>query len=83
MSNEPQFQEIVALYSMISRMRVLSSQEIVASAEKIMLTTIATLFALNETIRELHELIKSETDRRSAGDFTEIAREQLRTLPEL
>ncbi len=83
-SNEPQIQEIVVLYGMISRMRVLSSQEIVASAEKIMLTTTETYFGPNKTIRDLHELLKSGTGFADPlRDFAEIAREELRTLPEL
>jgi len=41
-SNEPQIQELVALYAMISRMRILSSPTIVACADKIMRATIDT-----------------------------------------
>ena len=33
-SNEPQIPELIALYAMISRMRILSSRAIVAAAEK-------------------------------------------------
>ncbi len=83
-SSEPQIQEIVALYGMISRMRVLSSREIVASAEKIMLVTTETYFGPNKTIRDLHELLKSGTGIADPlKDFAEIAREELRTLAEL
>jgi hypothetical protein len=39
-SNEPQIQELVALYAMISRMRILSAPKIVACADKIMRATI-------------------------------------------
>ena len=42
-SNEPQIQELVAIYAMISRMRILSSPTIVACADKIMRATIDTL----------------------------------------
>jgi hypothetical protein len=35
-SNEPQVQELVALYAIISRMRILSSPRIVACADKMM-----------------------------------------------
>jgi hypothetical protein len=44
-SNEPKVQELVALYAMVSRMRVLSSPRTVACAEKIMKTTVDTYFA--------------------------------------
>ena len=45
MSNEPQIQELVALYAMISRMRVMSLPRTVACADEIMHTTIDTYFA--------------------------------------
>jgi hypothetical protein len=77
-SNEPQIQELVALYAMISRMRILSRPGIVASADKIMRTTIDTYFAPNKTIRELHELMKSGTGIDPLNDFSEAAREELR-----
>ena len=51
-SNEPQVPELLALYAMISRMRVLSSPRTVGCADKIMLATIETYFAPNKTIRE-------------------------------
>jgi len=75
-SNEPQVQELVALYAMISRMRVMSSPRTVASAEKIMSATIDTYFAPNLTIRDLHELIKSGVQMDPLKDFSEAAREE-------
>ena len=66
MSNEPQIQEIVALYAMISRMRVMSSPRIVACADKIVQITVDTYFAPNKTIRELHELDEERGGDRSA-----------------
>jgi hypothetical protein len=59
LSNEPQIQELLALYAMISRMRLMSSPRTVACAQKLMDTTIATYFAPNKTIRELRDLTKS------------------------
>jgi hypothetical protein len=78
-SDEPQIQELVALYAMISRMRILSSPPIVACADKIMRATIDTYFAPNKTIRELHELVKSGPID-PLKDFSEMAREELRTF---
>ena len=82
-SNEPQIQELVALYGMISRMRVMSSPRIVAIAEKIMSTTIDTYFAPNRTIRDLHEVIKSGKEMDPLKDFTEAVREERRADPSL
>src|SRR3984957_18021844 len=56
-SDEPQIEDLVALYAMISRMRVISSTGTVECADKIMHKTIATYFAPNKTIRELNDLI--------------------------
>ena len=77
-SNEPQVQELVALYAMISRMRVLSFPATVAWAERIVGATMDTYFAPNKTIRELHELMKSGTAIDPLKDFSEAAREELR-----
>jgi hypothetical protein len=80
--NDPQIQEIVTLYGMISRMRALSSPRIVASADKVMRTALDTFFQPNRTIRELHELLQKGdgTELDLLRDFSEIAREELRTL---
>lgn len=77
MSNEPRIQEILALYAMISRMRLMSLPRTVACAEKVMDTTLATYFAPNKTLRELHELTKSEVGIDPLKDFSEAAREEL------
>jgi len=80
LSSEPQVQEIVGLYAMISRMRVLCSPQTVASADKIMVTTIDTYFAPNKTIRELNEVIKSGEGIDPLKEFSEAAREELRAF---
>jgi hypothetical protein len=80
MSNEPQIQELVGLYAMISRMRVLCRPHTIASADKIMLATIDTYFAPNKTIRELHDVIKSGEGIDPLKDFSEAAREELRAF---
>jgi len=77
-SNEPQIQDLVGLYAMISRMRVISSPRTVASADEIMRATIDTYFAPNKTIRELHELMKSGAGIDPLKEFSEAAREELR-----
>src|SRR5258708_30640955 len=58
-SNEPQLPELVALYGMISRMRVLCSAQTVACADKVMVKTLDTFFKPNSTIRQLHVTIGS------------------------
>jgi hypothetical protein len=82
-SNEPQIEDLIALYAMISRMRVISSTQTVECADKIMHKTIATYFAPNKTIRELNELIMSGAGIDPLKEFGEIAREELQALPSL
>ena len=78
LSNEPQIQEILALYAMISRMRLMSLPRTVACAEKVMDITITTYFAPNQTLRELHDLTKSGTAWIDPlKDFSEAARDEL------
>jgi hypothetical protein len=81
-SNEPQIQEIVTLYAIINRMRILSSPRIIACADEIMTVALGTYFAPNKTIRELHDLMKSggEDGIDLLKNFSEEAREELRTL---
>ncbi len=80
LSNEPQIQELVALYAMISRMRVVSLPLTVACAEKVADATIGTYFTPNKTIRELHEMAKSGTALDPLKDFSEVAREELQAF---
>ena len=47
-SSEPQIQEPIALYAMISRMRALSSPQTIACAQNIMVVTIATYSSPNK-----------------------------------
>ena len=78
-SSEPQIQKLVGLYSMISRMRVLSDPLTAACADKVMLNIVDTYFKPNRSLRELRDLIK---DGGSAidplKDFSEAARRELR-----
>ena len=80
--NDPQVQEIVALYAIISRMRTLSSPRVVASADEVMRATLDTFFRPNRTVRELNDLLQKGdgTELDLLRDFSEIAREELRTL---
>jgi hypothetical protein len=82
-SGDPQIEELVQLYGMISRMRAMSSAETVACAEKVMIETIAAYAVPNKTIPEVHDLLKSGTGIDPLKDFAEAARTELRTLESL
>lgn len=73
--SEPKIEELVALYSMISRMRVSCLPRTIMCAENIMGVTVDTYFAPNKTIRDLHELVKSGAGIDPLKDFAETARE--------
>ena len=76
-TNEPQVPELVSLYSMVSRMRVLAMPRSVASAEKLMLVIIDTYFQPNKTIRDLHEMMKTKGGVDPLSEFSEAARDEL------
>jgi hypothetical protein len=80
-SSEPQLPNLVALYSMISRMRVLSETRIVLCADKVMGTIIDTYFSPNRSVRELRDLIKAGAGIDPLKEFSEAAREEVRAYP--
>lgn len=76
-SNEPKMQEIIALYAMISRMRVLCAPRTVALAEEVAEATINAYFAPNTTIADLHAMLKSGKGVDPLKEFADAAREDL------
>ena len=80
MSHEPDIQELISLYAMISGMRIGCLPRTVEAAEKIMRVTIDTYEAPNKTIFELHELVKSGKGIDPLKEFAEAARDELSSL---
>ena len=74
MSNEPNIQELIALYGMLSRMRVMSSSAVVTCAERLLLETTSAYSQPNRTLPELTELLKSGTGIDPLKDFAEAVR---------
>jgi hypothetical protein len=74
--SEPKIEELIALYAMISRMRVISSPRIVACADRVLLETTGAYFEPNRTVAELRELIKTGTGVDPLKDFAEAVREE-------
>ena len=81
--NEPKIQELIALYAMISRMRAMSSSNIVACAEGILLKTTDAYFEQNRTVAELRELIKSWAGVDALTGFAEAARDERRQFADV
>jgi len=76
-SSEPEIQQVVILYSMISRMRILSPEAVVVCAEKTVESVIDTYFSPNRTLLEIRALIKNGEPIDPLKAFSEIAREDL------
>ena len=76
-SSEPQLQNLVTLYSMISRMRVLSAPRTVETADKVMVSILDTYFAPNHSVRELRDLIKAGAGIDPLKAFSEAARQEV------
>ena len=77
-NSEPKMPEIVDLYAMVSRMRVLSMPRSVMCADKVMDSIIETYFAPNRTVADLRQIVKSGGGVDPLKDFSEAAREELR-----
>jgi hypothetical protein len=84
-ASDPQnIQEVVALWAMVSRMRVLCLPRTTASAEKVMRQTIDSFFAPPKTPVELRDLlIKGGIGIDPLLEFSEAAREELNALAAL
>ena len=80
MSNDPQIHDLIALYAMISRMRILSTPRTIECADRIMRITMETYRTPNRTVVELEDLIKKGADIDPLREFSEAAREELRGL---
>lgn len=74
--SDPKIDELIALYAMISRMRVMSSPRIVACAEHVLLVTTDAYFEPNRTVPELRELIRSGAGVDPLKDFAEAVRDE-------
>ena len=79
MSAQPKIQEIVALWAMVSRMRVLCTPQTAAAAEKIMHVITDISFEPPKTTDDLHALMKKGMGADPMRDFSEAARQELST----
>lgn len=77
-SDRPQIEDLAALQSMITRMRVISSPQIVTCAEQVQRTTIDTYFMPNKTIGELHDAMKNGEVIDPLKGFSEAVRAEAR-----
>jgi hypothetical protein len=77
-NNEAKMPELIDLYAMISRLRVLAMPRSVACADAVMRSILETYSAPNRTVADLRELVKRGGAVDPLKDFAEAAREELR-----
>jgi hypothetical protein len=77
-SDRAEIPQLVSLYSLVGRMRILSSDEVVHAAERAGRLIIETYLAPNRTIRDLPDFIDEMDPLR---DFGEVCRSELLNLP--
>jgi hypothetical protein len=80
MSNQPELQDLVGLYSLVNRMQVLCFPRTIACAQQVMNATVETYFQPNKTFDDIRAMIKTGTEINRLSEFAEAAREELRTL---
>jgi len=78
-TDKAEITNLVNLYAMISRMRVLGSPSVVQAADAVVRLIIETYFAPNKTLRELRQLLRSEHID-PLREFSEACRDDLRQL---
>jgi len=78
-SSELQIQDLIALYAMVSRMRVQSSEATIVCAERVMMVTIQTIMSPNISIAARYELLKTGTGSEidPLKEFSEAARAEM------
>jgi hypothetical protein len=79
LSDQPNVEDLAAIQAMITRMRIVSSPRIVASAEAINLKTTDTYFRPNKTLKELHDAMTSGRLIDPLKEFSEAVREEARS----
>jgi hypothetical protein len=77
-NSEPKMPELIDLYAMVNRMRVLAMQRSVDCADVVMASILETYSAPNRTVADLRTLVKDGGRIDPLRDFAEAAREELR-----
>ncbi len=79
-NNEPKMPEIVDLYAMVNRLRVLGMSKTTACADIVMHTIVDTYFTPNRTVSDLRELVRTGQGIDPLKDFSAAAREELQAF---
>ena len=79
-NNDPKMPEIVDLYAMVNRMRVLGMRKTTGCADVVMRSIIDTYFGPKRTLADLRELVRTGQGIDPLKDFSAAAREELRAF---
>jgi hypothetical protein len=79
-NDKPKIEDLAGLQAMVTRMRIISSPQIVACAEAVQRKTTDAYFMPNKTIRELYEAMKDGRVVDPLKAFSEAVREEARLL---
>jgi len=74
--DEPEVSNLVNLYALVSRMRILSSPRVVESADRVVRVIIETYLATNKTFGDVTEVLDNEA-MNPLLDFSNACREDL------
>ena len=69
MSNQPELQDLVGLYSLVNRMQVLCFPRTIACAQQVMNATVETYFQPNKTFDDIRAMIKTATEIDLLSEF--------------
>jgi hypothetical protein len=75
--NEAEVANLVNLYALVSRMRVLSSPRIVKNADRVVRVIIQTYLAPNKTFRDVEEILDNDA-MNPLREFSNACREEMR-----
>ena len=76
-SNEPKMQQLIQLYCLVSKMRILCTPRTVECADAVMQRIHETYAMPNRTIADLNAIMRSGQGLDPVGDFAESARAEL------
>ncbi len=79
-NSEPQIHEVVVLYGMISRMRILSNPCVVECAEQTVNSIIDAYFAPKKSLLDMRELMLTGRAIDPLKNFSETSRAELSVL---
>jgi hypothetical protein len=79
-NNEPKMPEIVDLYAMVNRLRVLGMTKTTACADIVMHTIVDAYFTPSRTVADLRELVRTGQGIDPLKDLSAAAREELQAF---